>query len=61
MPHDVDSTERGYAREQEPKSARQKADQLLFGLIKQPWPETCALYGYRKTILYLRPLWENFG
>jgi len=50
-----------YAWKHEPKSARQKEDQRLCGLIKQSWLESGAVYGYRKVTRDLRELGESCG
>jgi putative transposase len=50
-----------YAWKQEPKSARQKDDQRIVGLIKQSWLESGAVYGYRKITHDLRDLGERCG
>ena len=50
-----------YAWKHEPKSARQKEDQRLCGLIKQSWLESGAVYGYRKVARDLRELGESCG
>jgi putative transposase len=50
-----------YAWKREPKSARQKEDDRLTGLIKQSWLESGGVYGYRKVLLDLRDLGERCG
>ena len=50
-----------YAWLNQPKSARQKEDERLTGLIKQSWLESGCVYGYRKTHKDLRELGETCG
>ena len=50
-----------YAWIKQPKSARQKDDERLSGLIKQFWLESGCVYGYRKIHLDLRELGETCG
>ena len=48
-----------YAWIKHPKSARQKDDERLLGLIKQFWLESGCVYGYRKIHQDLRETGEN--
>ena len=48
-----------YAWKREPKSARQKEDERLAGMIKQSWLESGGVYGYRKVALDLPDLGER--
>jgi putative transposase len=50
-----------YAWIKQPKSARQKDDERLLGLIKQLWLESGCVYGYRKIHQDLRDLDETCG
>jgi putative transposase len=50
-----------YAWIKQPKSARQKDDERLLGLIKQLWLESGCVYGYRKIHQDLRDLGETCG
>ena len=50
-----------YAWLAEPKSAREKEDQRLLGLIKHAWLESGGVYGYRKIHDDLRELGESCG
>jgi len=50
-----------YAWLKEPKSARQKDDDRLLGLIKQFWLESGCVYGYRKIFKDLREIGETCG
>ena len=50
-----------YAWIKQPKSARQKDDERLLGLIKQFWLESGCVYGYRKIHLDLRDTGESCG
>jgi putative transposase len=50
-----------YAWIKQPKSARQKEDERLTGLIKQSWLESGCIYGYRKIHADLRYLGETCG
>jgi len=50
-----------YAWIKQPKSARQKDDERLLGLIKQLWLESGCVYGYRKVYKDLRELGETCG
>jgi putative transposase len=50
-----------YAWLNQPKSARQKDDERLLGLIKQFWLESGCVYGYRKIHKDLRELGETCG
>ncbi len=50
-----------YAWINQPKSARQKDDERLLGLIKQFWLESGCIYGYRKIHLDLRDHGETCG
>ena len=50
-----------YAWLNQPKSARQKYDERLLGLIKQLWLESGCVYGYRKIHQDLRELGESCG
>lgn len=50
-----------YAWIKQPKSARQKEDERLTGLIKQSWLESGCIYGYRKVHADLRCLGEACG
>lgn len=50
-----------YAWLKQPKSARQKDDERLLGLIKQFWLESGCVYGYRKIHKDLRELGETCG
>jgi len=50
-----------YAWLAEPKSAREKEDQHLLGLIKHAWLESGGVYGYRKIHDGLRVLGESCG
>jgi putative transposase len=50
-----------YAWLQQPKSARQKDDERIMGLIKQFWLESGCVYGYRKIHKDLRELGETCG
>lgn len=50
-----------YAWIKQPKSAKQKDDERLLGLIKQYWLESGCVYGYRKIHLDLRELGETCG
>jgi putative transposase len=45
----------------QPKSARQKYDERLLGLIKQLWLESGSVYGYRKIYKDLCELGETCG
>ena len=50
-----------YAWIKQPKSARQKDDERLLGLIKQFWLESGGVYGYRKVHQDLRETGESCG
>jgi len=50
-----------YAWIKQPKSARQKEDERLLGLIKQFWLESGCVYGYRKIYKDLREHGERCG
>lgn len=50
-----------YAWIRQPKSARQKDDERLLGLIKQFWLESGCVYGYRKIHQDLREYGETCG
>ena len=50
-----------YAWVKEPKSARQKDNDRLLGLIKQFWLESGCVYGYRKIYQDLREFGETCG
>lgn len=50
-----------YAWINQPKSARQKDDERLMGLIKQFWLESGCIYGYRKIHLDLCEQGETCG
>jgi putative transposase len=50
-----------YAWIKQPKSAKQKDDERLQGLIKQFWLESGCVYGYRKIHLDLREVGETCG
>jgi putative transposase len=50
-----------YAWIKQPKSARQKDDERLVGLIKQFWLESGSVYGYRKIHQDLREAGETCG
>ena len=50
-----------YAWIKQPKSARQKEDDRLSGLIKQSWLESGCVYGYRKVHVDMRYLGETCG
>jgi putative transposase len=50
-----------YAWIKQPKSARQKDDERLLGLIKQFWIESGCVYGYRKIYDDLREVGETCG
>jgi len=50
-----------YAWINQPKSARQKEDDRLSGLIKQSWLESGCVYGSRKVHVDLRYLGETCG
>jgi putative transposase len=50
-----------YAWLKQPKSARQKEDERLLGLIKQFWLESGCVYGYRKIHQDLREAGESCG
>ena len=50
-----------YAWLAKPKSAREKEDQRLLGLIKHAWLESGGVYGYRKIHDDLRELGESCG
>ena len=50
-----------YAWIKQPKSARQKDNERLLGLIKQFWLESGCVYGYRKIHLDLRDIGETCG
>ena len=50
-----------YAWRAEPKSAHQREDERLQGLLKQAWLESGGVYGYRKLTLDLRDLGECCG
>lgn len=50
-----------YAWIKQPKSARQKEDERLLGLIKQFWLESGCVYGYRKIYKDLREHGEHCG
>ena len=50
-----------YAWLKQPKSARQKEDERLLGLIKQFWLESGCVYGYRKIHQDLRKTGESCG
>ena len=50
-----------YAWLNQPKSARQKYDERLLGLIKQLWLESGYVYGYCKIHKDLRELGETCG
>ena len=50
-----------YAWTRHPKSARQRDDERLLGLIKQFWLESGCVYGYRKIHKDLRKFGETCG
>lgn len=50
-----------YAWRGEPKSARQRDDERLSGLLKHAWLESGGVYGYRKLTLDMRDLGERCG
>ena len=50
-----------YAWIKQPKSAREKEDERLLGLIKQFWLESGCVYGYRKIYKDLREHGERCG
>ena len=50
-----------YAWIKQPKSARQKDNERLLGLIKQFWLESGGIYGYRKIHRDLRDIGERCG
>lgn len=50
-----------YAWTKQPKSARQRDDERLLGLIKQFWLESGCVYGYRKIHQDLREFGETCG
>lgn len=50
-----------YAWRAEPKSAHQREDERLQGLLKQAWLESGGIYGYRKLTLDMRDLGEHCG
>jgi putative transposase len=50
-----------YAWLKHPKSARQRDDERIMGLIKQFWLESGCVYGYRKIHKDLRELGETCG
>lgn len=50
-----------YAWQRRPHSERHREDQRLLGMIKQAWPESGTVYGYRKITDDLRDLGERCG
>lgn len=50
-----------YAWQLNPQSLRAQEDRRLLGHVKQSWPESGSVYGYRKVCDDLRDLGETCG